>query len=74
MAGCILVASLMVLAFPLRWSTAVAQQLLQAASAAAAGAAAGPAGSKAASRRWSVSLLAAMAEGEAMLACPQRVR
>ena len=38
MAGCILLASLMVLAFPLRWSRAVAQQL-QAAS--AAGAAAG---------------------------------
>jgi hypothetical protein len=70
----------MVLAFPLRWSTVVARQQLQAASTAGAAARAleegstGPAGIQAAGRRYSASLLAALAEGEAMLACPQSVR
>lgn len=88
MAACILAAGLMVLAFPLRWSTAWRRQ--QAAAAAAqAEVAAGPAGSAAAgsgarlaaaaswragSARRSSRLLFAAAYGDALLACPESVR
>lgn len=83
MAGCILAASLMVMAFPLRWASVVpqqAQQLQPELAAAEEGAALEGASSgkqqRAFSRRASRLLAAGMcvAGGEAMLMCPEQIR
>lgn len=78
MAGCILSAALLVLAFPLRWSGAwraqQQQQLAAAASGHSAAAASEGASQWGPSRRASHRLLPAMSCGEVMLACPAPVR
>lgn len=66
MAGCILAASLMVMAFPLRWATVQPQRLEPGGG--------GSKGTPAPQRTVSGLLLAAMSSGDVLLSCPQAVQ
>lgn len=76
MAGCILVAALMVIAFPLRWASVVPQLAPPGLAAAEEGAAPQAGGSARSLSRASRTFAAGMctAGGEAMLMCPEPIR